>query len=765
ASEAMGKGFDNAGKGKGKGKNGKDGKDGKGKGSKGKDGKGKDGKAKGRDGKGKDGKGKDSKGKGHWFETVDREQLVALNRKIASHAQVKDLAACRKVLEELEGKGWANGHTYAAAVNALCRCGDWRGAEAALERATTAGLFRRGAGAASGVITRTSMLRGYVDCARDLGRARSLLERMEADKVVAARPNVRTANTYLRGCLVLGEVGDAEDLLQRMETHWAADDDWRDFHGGAPDATSYETVVALLCQALRFEDARKLAKKALEKLGPSPGCAAMYVAIARAACVRCDHSAAAGAAKRARELLEHEGSKSEGGWSVAGSGGKRGTVKISPAEWKKEGDADDGARNRSNEVFQNHRRSELLAEIRDIESAVGAAASDSTGGGSSSSQTKRKRPSTAIDLGALWSRTLSFADHREQKTKQESMPAAMCRRLCEKLGMTPSSSEAKAVNEHFRNALRGGSNSGSGEQTPSLQPPKKKRKKGSPAVKTDTAAGDGAVSIDGRLDLAALFSRLPGKTKPTLEELDSAGKASAVGRLRPVRLELCSGGGEWLCAQALRDPQAAWVACELRFDRVARCFQRLALRGLAAAEGNAGIIVGDARDALERRIAPGCCSRLFINHPEPPHQTDLEKAASAGEASDSKYGTEATHLLTVSFLRDACGSVLKPGGILTVCTDNLDYGKWLMEAFASTELAKLFEDALHGSKTDQAGKAARKGSVCLRSEPPPQELCGACYTGEDGASYFQRLKSSEKGSRGQYEGRYFLCLRRRPSDQ
>ncbi|CAE8705150.1 unnamed protein product [Polarella glacialis] len=199
----------------------------------------------------------------------------------------------------------------------------------------------------------------------------------------------------------------------------AADDDWRDFHGGAPDATSYETVVALLCQALRFEDARKLAKKALEKLGPSPGCAAMYVAIARAACVRCDHSAAAGAAKRARELLEHEGSKSEGGWSVAGSGGKRGTVKISPAEWKKEGDADDGARNRSNEVFQNHRRSELLAEIRDIESAVGAAASDSTGGGSSSSQTKRKRPSTAIDLGALWSRTLSFADHREQKTKQD----------------------------------------------------------------------------------------------------------------------------------------------------------------------------------------------------------------------------------------------------------------------------------------------------------------------------------------------------------
>lgn len=102
-----------------------------------------------------------------------------------------------------------------------------------------------------------------------------------------------------------------------------------------------------------------------------------------------------------------------------------------------------------------------------------------------------------------------------------------------------------------------------------------------------------------------------------------------------MHLELCSGNGEWLCAQALRDRSASWVACELRFDRSARCFQRFALRGLAAPGGNAALIVGDARDALTLRLMPGSCDRVFINHPEPPHQRELEVSASPPPSSSS----------------------------------------------------------------------------------------------------------------------------------
>ena len=46
------------------------------------------------------------------------------------------------------------------------------------------------------------------------------------------------------------------------------------------------------------------------------------------------------------------------------------------------------------------------------------------------------------------------------------------------------------------------------------------------------------------------------------------------------------------------------MACELRFDRAARCFQRLALRGLTDA-GNVGLIAGDAQNALENHLKKG----------------------------------------------------------------------------------------------------------------------------------------------------------------
>ena len=95
------------------------------------------------------------------------------------------------------------------------------------------------------------MLRGYVECARDLGKAKDLLQRMEKEKILASRPNVRTANTFLRGCLILGSVNDAEGLLERMTTKWAEQEEWYTTHGGKPDASTYELVVSLLCQALR----------------------------------------------------------------------------------------------------------------------------------------------------------------------------------------------------------------------------------------------------------------------------------------------------------------------------------------------------------------------------------------------------------------------------------------------------------------------------------------------------------------------------------
>merc|ERR1711924_225070 len=101
------------------------------------------------------------------------------------------------------------------------------------------------------------------------------------------------------------------------------------------------------------------------------------------------------------------------------------------------------------------------------------------------------------------------------------------------------------------------------------------------------------------------------------------------------------------------------------------------------------------------------------------------------------------------FLLNGCAGVLKPGGILTICTDSPEYGEWLMKAFASPALAAVFEDALLGTKAHKAGRFKVEGAIHLRIAPPPIDVCGAEYSGEAGGSYFQKLKSKERNSRKQ----------------
>uniref|UniRef100_A0A7S1RIE9 tRNA (guanine(46)-N(7))-methyltransferase n=1 Tax=Alexandrium catenella TaxID=2925 RepID=A0A7S1RIE9_ALECA len=683
-----------------------------------------------------------------------------MNRRFAELAQVRDLKGTREVLGELERRGWANPHSYAAAVHGLCRCGDWREAEAALGRAEAKRLFRIGSGIASGVIARTSMLRGYCECARDLSKARKLLARMERDTTKVARPNTRTANTFLRGCLQLGAVADAKALLNRMESQWGKEEPRDQGEGGedpqakaegegeekgatsgervgSPDASSYEMVVSLLCQALCYDEAAVTAKRALKQLGASPGSAGMFVSIARAAALRGDTPAAKASLGRCHHLVQDEERMQGKGTyksDTAGSGGKRAT-------WKLHEDGQDGsARVRSLEVFLAHRRSEVRAELKEVEAFM--------------------EEGKEVDLSSLWRRTLAFEElgtglteapvkgpsqmARKRKRQalqaaaaQEGIAGALCRRLSQAFGLPAKGAVTEAVKGVFKVALSHGK---SGAAKAQLWKQRKARAKAK--AKAEAAGAEPSAQGGKRLDLSCLFET-PKKSKP-----------------RPVNIEVCSGGGEWLCAQALRDPSACWVACEVRFDRAARCFQRLALRGLAAPGSNAGLIVGDAHDALQSRLAPGSCAQLFVNHPEPPHQTDLE-ATRAAEKESAGGELPAAHLLTVPFLRDACGSVLQPGGTLTICTDSVDYGRFLLDSVASKAMAGVYEDALSGTPAAKVRRLAQEGGFGLRAEPPPAEVCGAEYKGEDGASYFQRLKFSERSSRGQTEeDRFFICLRR-----
>ena len=102
------------------------------------------------------------------------------------------------------------------------------------------------------------------------------------------------------------------------------------------------------------------------------------------------------------------------------------------------------------------------------------------------------------------------------------------------------------------------------------------------------------------------------------------------GEAKPLKLEICSGNGDWAAAQAGAEKgEADWAALELRHDRVYSIFSRLAFEGLS----NFAAIGGDARRVVHGNIAAGSVAHAFINFPEPPHHRSPPPPSSAPSPS------------------------------------------------------------------------------------------------------------------------------------
>lgn len=183
---------------------------------------------------------------------------------------------------------------------------------------------------------------------------------------------------------------------------------------------------------------------------------------------------------------------------------------------------------------------------------------------------------------------------------------------------------------------------------------------------------------------------------------------------RPLKLEFGAGTGDWAFAQAQHDAQLAitkadgtlgggggnWCAVELRADRVAATFAKVALQleppaaptspQAAAATGNVPAESSSIKDVssstqiarpagwnlavahvgamvlLNRHIRPGSISAVFVNHPEPPQQRSWGAAdgAASGDAA-----SEASHMCDKAFFV-AVRAALGVGGRFTIVTDN-----------------------------------------------------------------------------------------------
>mmetsp|Transcript_27086 Transcript_27086/g.72709 ORF Transcript_27086/g.72709 Transcript_27086/m.72709 type:complete len:279 (-) Transcript_27086:374-1210(-) len=167
---------------------------------------------------------------------------------------------------------------------------------------------------------------------------------------------------------------------------------------------------------------------------------------------------------------------------------------------------------------------------------------------------------------------------------------------------------------------------------------------------------------------------------------------------------------------------------------------RLALRRLL----NAASVQGDATAMLERWLAPRTLVAIYVNHPEPPQQ-------SAGGASGTAV-PEGAHMLNGRMLR-AAAAALRPGGTLTIVTDNGWYAGVLLDSFAA--LGGAFRPA--SKRVPDGGRLVRSTGGFDLIAAPPGEWCG--HATAAASSYFDRLWKTGLSAHSATHERYVLYVR------
>ena len=415
---------------------------------------------------------------------------------------------------------------------------------------------------------------------------------------------MRTANTFLRGCKLSGAVDDATALIGRM----GVDGVWKRV---APDVSALEYAGALCAQALRIDEAARLADRALTagsgvggkgvggKGGGAGGGGAdgsgeemRAAAAARVRLAICRAAALCGAwarcikeADAARALLRRASAA-----AAAAAAAPAGGVGAAGVD--------------SHAVFRQHQREEALTELDALEtfakarqSQPGAAGRQGGGAGrqgGGAGLVAGTRPSLP-NLGAAEGRSaamslllrralplpLSAGEESEggfesvAKVLDQGYGLAQWRSLLNRKEGGRGDAEGKAVLRQLR-AVMGETGGARGRAQDGARG---RAQDGARGRANDvfhsggTEGADGGAAAPTPLNLHALFAdepelQLPEGTggsdepdEPKLQLLD--GSVSGVS----YRLELGCGAGEWLSAQAGAAPHVRWLALELRRDR------------------------------------------------------------------------------------------------------------------------------------------------------------------------------------------------------
>ncbi|GAX20942.1 hypothetical protein FisN_1Lh398 [Fistulifera solaris] len=620
-----------------------------------------------------------------------------------------------------------DGHHACILVDCCARCGNVEEAEKVIDAL----------GDDCNVETNTALMKAYAHSGRIL-QAMQLFRKMI--KLAKEKPNVRTLNTLLRGCLWTASVsvsvsGKNDELCGGVVS---SEEAWELFskNVGAEhvDVSSYEYSAVILCQALRTEDALERMKQlqsAYNIVIKGKACisggdqasleslAVVNIALARAYALLGDFDSmwtacqrVFSACKLSRSLLEEEMNVTELESPVSKRQLKKQQAVGGKRAWKKVSDEGASQRKSSNNTYRNHRLTEMENEAKELVRLR-----------------KQKDKGDLLEQVrcGLLKRLFYFGGGgttdllKASQASSASVASDFSSPLWYSFGL------AEVMQSTTQNRLSSDTKpivSGSGKNTAS------------------------AVGSQGTLVLNQVFDN------PNL----------------PIDVEIGAGFGDWIVRQTSVRQDRNHIAVELRADRVAQIFAK-GMLGLNMSSSKRLCVVGsDAGSFLAFRLPQErSISTFFANHPEPPTQTFGENQSELGAIVDG--GSEPAHMLN-SATMISMAKCLKTNGRIVIVTDN----RWYARLLSMTALRALLVLGKEGVRLkSESSIALSKGGfrkvetfssgtemVELLEGQPNEQIGHIPYdpTSEGGASYFDRLWRSGGGSHAERKSRFVLVLRR-----
>jgi pentatricopeptide repeat protein len=676
------------------------------------------------------------------------DRVATLTRDIAGHAQSKQLDSAREVYSTILREGLTpSRYTYSALINAHVNSGDLVGAARTLQDMEQAGF-------APNLIVYTTLLKGH--CAiGELVTARRLIEGM-GRATPPIRPDARTLNTFMRGCVRVGDLEAARWAFGQLQQ-------WR----LVPGPASTVAFGRLLAQGLQLGELREALKehtaRSATEIVHRPSRTAnpcmfwergrcerglscsfyhdpaikqadalqveaaqrdteleLSVQLAHAAALLGRRSACKHALRRAEGLQAAAASQEASG---AGSGWQRqgGQGWPSGGGWSSGGGGGGGEEREEMRygtgLHAGFRRAELARDAARLSAYL--------------EKLPRKKKAPPPSLERYLSRCLIFGTQLEQSGggggggKEEAGEAG-------EEGGGRSRTAGAAVASRLLDALR---------RTAGLPQAARLGLTSEKRVRRKLAK---AISKKGQLRWKRIFRQRASCDEGKKAREGGGGETQAKETKEedlPIKIEVASGTGDWVIAQALADVgKASWASIELRHDRVYSTFARMALQSVP----NLCVMGGDAAAIVRTNLKPRSVSHAFINFPEPP---------SGFEGYDA---SNELHLLTSAFFTDL-HRVLRPHGMLTILSDNGRYSRTLAATLGR----------LRGAATGSAAPVPLMVSEELPDVAQYEEIEGVrLYHGVPGrecghlqseSSYFDRLWEYRQGEETE---RFYMLLRR-----